>query len=71
MWKEDVAQRALVAMQARQAREHAERLAACLAEWRPYVLRRCPIKPTEGREVTQDQVYQQLLLETIGGGAQA
>lgn len=53
------------AMNAMEARRRAE-LARCLDEWRPYVLRRCPLRPTESREVIQDQVYQQILLETIG-----
>ena len=65
-WKESVARRAAVAMKAESERDHRARLAACLENWRPYVLRRCPIRPAEGREVIQDQVFQQILLETIG-----
>lgn len=52
-------------MAATEARRRAN-LARCLDEWRPYVLRRHPLRPTESREVIQDQVYQQILLETIG-----
>lgn len=42
---------------------------ACLDAWRPYVLRRNPMRPNEGREVIQDQVFRQILMETIGGVA--
>lgn len=50
------------AMAATEARRRAN-LARCLDEWRPYVLRRCPLRPAEWREIIQDQVYAHLLLE--------
>lgn len=53
------------AMAATEARRRAD-LARCLDEWRPYVLRRCPLRPTESREVIQDQVYAQVSLEITG-----
>ncbi len=37
---------------------------------RPYVFLRHHIRPSEGREIIQDQVFQQILLETIGEVAQ-
>lgn len=65
-WKETVAKRALAAMRANVENDRRAALAACLENWRPYVLRRCPIRPTENREVIQDQVYLQIMLETVG-----
>lgn len=56
------------AMAATEARRRAN-LARCLEEWRPYALRRCPLRPSEGREIIQDQVYQQILLEVTGAKA--
>lgn len=65
-WKESVARRALAAMRAEIERDRQRRLAVCLENWRPYVLRRCSVRPAAGREVIQDQVFQQILLETVG-----
>ena len=53
------------AMAATEARRRAN-LARCLDEWRNYALRRRPLRPTESREIIQDQAYQQLLLEITG-----
>ncbi len=52
----------MAAMEARRR----SRIERCLVGWRPYVLRRCQLRPTESRDVIQDQVYQQLLLEITG-----
>lgn len=58
--------KSLAAMQREQERQNRANLARCLGEWRNYALRRHPLRPAEGREIIQDQVYQQLLLEITG-----
>lgn len=66
-WKEINIRRDLAAMQKTLESARRSTLQACLGAWRPYVLRRCPMRPNESREVIQDQVYGQILLETIAG----
>lgn len=56
------------AMAAMETRRRAE-LDRCLKGWRSYALRRRPENPREGREIIQDQVYAQILIETMGAGA--
>lgn len=58
--------KSLAAMRREQKRRNRANLARCLDEWRNYALRRHPLRPAEGREIIQDQVYQQLLLEITG-----
>ena len=66
-WKELKIRRDLAAMQKNLEIARRSTLQACLDAWRPYVLRRCPMRPNESREVIQDQVYGQILLEPIAG----
>lgn len=58
--------KSLAAMQREQGRQNRANLARCLDEWRNYALRRHPLRPAEGREIIQDQVYAQVLLEITG-----
>ncbi len=61
--------KSLAAMRLEQKRRNRANLARCLDEWRNYALRRHPLRPAEGREIIQDQVYQQILLEVTGAKA--
>lgn len=58
--------KSLAAMRLEQKRRNRANLARCLDEWRNYALRRRPLRPTESREIIQDQACQQLLLEITG-----